>query len=96
MKDYFDFQYPLRDTPVKIIDGFTFAYELGKKIFQILLIHADLLEIRLHELMEVVDYHILVESPWDQKGNPKKLFWTLHKNEPRFLPFHHKVRIVSP
>lgn len=71
---------PKRGTgQILILDAFTFNFEL------------DLLEIRLNELKSVVDYHILVESAHDLYGNPKPMYFHLHKWEKRFLKFRDKI-----
>lgn len=66
----------------KIIDGFIFFNELA------------LLNMRLHELNDVVDYFIIVESRLTHAGNPKPLFFDLNKAHfKQFLPkiIHHVV-----
>jgi beta-1,4-mannosyl-glycoprotein beta-1,4-N-acetylglucosaminyltransferase len=49
----------------------------------------DVLEIRLNELDDVVDYFVLVESTKTHQGNPKPLYFEENKN--RFAKFLHKV-----
>ncbi|WP_052699395.1 hypothetical protein [Hyphomicrobium sp. 99] len=51
-----------------IYDCFTFYNEL------------DILEIRLHELYEVVDRFVLVEANWTFQGNPKPLYFAENKS----------------
>jgi hypothetical protein len=68
-----------RATPARIVEGFPFFMEL------------DILEMRLHELDSVVDAHILCESKYTQKGDPKRLYFEEHKHEARFAPFLHKI-----
>ena len=58
-----------------IYDGFMFFNEL------------ELLEIRLHELSDVVDRFILVESPITHSGKHKPLYFAAAREEPRFAPF---------
>jgi beta-1,4-mannosyl-glycoprotein beta-1,4-N-acetylglucosaminyltransferase len=68
-----------RGSPARIVEGFPFFMEL------------DVLEMRLHELDSVVDVHILCESKYTQKGDPKPLYFEEHKHEARFAPFLHKI-----
>lgn len=63
-----------------IVDGFIFFNEL------------DLLEIRLHELDEVVDAFILVESKVTFTGRSKELFF--QGNRDRYARFLSKIRHV--
>ena len=65
---------------MKIIDAFTFNNEL------------DLLEIRLHELNNVVDHFVLSESTVTHANKPKPLYFSL--NRERFRPFLHKIDLV--
>lgn len=65
---------------MKIIDAFTFNNEL------------DLLEIRLHELNDVVDHFVLSESTVTHANKPKPLYFSL--NRERFRPFLHKIDLV--
>ena len=58
---------------MKIYDCFTFFNEL------------DLLEIRLNELNDVVDYFVIVEGKKTFQNNPKPLF--LLENIDRFKKF---------
>lgn len=68
---------------MKIYDCFTFFNEL------------DLLEIRLNELNDVVDYFVLVEGENTFQGNSKKLFFA--ENKERFSNFLHKIiHVVIP
>lgn len=60
-----------------LYDCFTFYDEL------------DLLEIRLHELNEVVDYFVLVESTQTFAGQKKQLFFQKYKS--RFKKFLNKI-----
>jgi beta-1,4-mannosyl-glycoprotein beta-1,4-N-acetylglucosaminyltransferase len=62
---------------MKIYDCFTFFNEL------------DLLEIRLNELNDVVDYFVIVEGKKTFQNNPKPLF--LLENIDRFKKFIHKI-----
>jgi beta-1,4-mannosyl-glycoprotein beta-1,4-N-acetylglucosaminyltransferase len=56
-----------RDTPAKIVDLILFAYEL------------DTLEIRLHELDEVVDEFVIAESMYSTRLLHKELFFAEFK-----------------
>ncbi len=58
-----------------VIDAFLFRNEL------------DMLELRLHELSEVVDWFILVEAGMTYSGRPKELVFPAHRHDPRFAPF---------
>lgn len=49
----------------------------------------DLLEIRLNELKDVVDRHVLVESTITFQHNPKSLHY--EQNKERFKEFHDKI-----
>jgi beta-1,4-mannosyl-glycoprotein beta-1,4-N-acetylglucosaminyltransferase len=60
-----------------ILDSFPFNNEL------------DILEIRLNELIDVIDFHIIVESKYNQVGNKKELYY--QQNKKRFKKFHHKI-----
>ena len=60
-----------------IYDGFTFFNEL------------ELLELRLHELAEVVDKFVLVEAARTHTNQPKPLFY--QENRSRFSAFHDKI-----
>lgn len=62
---------------MKLFDCFTFFNEL------------ELLEIRLHELAEVVDYFVIVESSYGFSGKSKSLFF--QNNKERFSEFLHKI-----
>ena len=61
---------------MKVIDCFTFFNDF------------DLLEIRLNSLATHVDKFVLVESPVNQRGNPKPLFF--NDNKERFKQFNIK------
>ena len=61
----------------KIYDAFTFQNEL------------DLLELRLEELSDVVDYFVLVEATKTFRNNDKPLFF--HKNKTRYTKFLDKI-----
>jgi beta-1,4-mannosyl-glycoprotein beta-1,4-N-acetylglucosaminyltransferase len=62
---------------VKVFDVFPLFNEL------------DLLEIRLHELNEVVDFFVITESSTTFSGNPKPYY--LELNWERFSSFSHKI-----
>lgn len=49
----------------------------------------DLLDIRLHELNEIVDKFILVESTITHRGKPKSLYY--QKNKDKFKEFNDKI-----
>lgn len=66
---------------MKIFDCFTFFNEL------------ELLEIRLNELKDVVDYHVIVESPFTHSGKRKTQYYKFNKE--RFADFAHKIFHVS-
>ena len=61
---------------MKVYDCFTFFNEL------------DLLEIRLNELNDVVDYFVLVEATTTYSGKPKELYF--QKNKDRYKKFEKK------
>lgn len=65
-------------TPL-VFDAFIFSNEL------------DLLELRLNELNDVVDYFVIVESDYTFRNKEKMLVWDQSKGEPRFERFHHKI-----
>jgi hypothetical protein len=65
---------------LKIYDCFTFFNEL------------DLLEIRLNELWDVVDYFVLAESNITHTGLFKPLYY--ETNQERFKPYAHKIRHI--
>lgn len=62
---------------MKVIDSFIFFNEL------------DVLEIRLNELYDTVDYFILHESPLTHTGLPKPLYF--EENKGRFRKFENKI-----
>ena len=62
---------------MKVFDCFRFFNEL------------ELLEIRLNVLNDVVDYFVLVESPYTISGLEKPLYYLENKN--RFEKFNHKI-----
>ena len=62
---------------MKIYDCFTFFNEL------------DLLEIRLNELNNSVDYFVIVEATRTQTGIPKKLYFS--ENKERYKSFNKKI-----
>lgn len=61
----------------KIYDCFLFYNEL------------EVLEIKLHELYDSVDYFVLVESAESFRGKPKPLYFD--ENKYRFIPFMDKI-----
>ncbi len=68
---------------MKTYDCFTFFNEL------------DLLEIRLHELDQVVDYFVLVEGARTFQNNPKPFYFL--ENSQRFEKFAHRIiRVEVP
>lgn len=66
---------------MKVYDCFTFFNEL------------DLLEIRLHELYNVVDWFVIAEANMSHSGNPKE--YVLESNWERFSQFHNKIRYLK-
>lgn len=66
---------------MKIYDCFTFFNEL------------DLLEIRLQELYDSVDYFVISEANMSHSGNPKD--YILLDNWDRFKPWHDKIRRIQ-
>jgi hypothetical protein len=66
---------------MKVYDVFPFFNEL------------DILEIRLQELSEVVDYFVLVESSVTFTGKPKD--YVFENNKDRFAPFLDKIRHIK-
>jgi len=65
---------------MRVFDCFPFFNEL------------DLLEVRLHELRNVVDIFVLVEATLTTKGQPKPLYFD--DSRQRFRPFLDKIRHV--
>lgn len=66
-----------RDRPVRLIDSFPFAYEL------------DLLEVRLYEHSDAVDYFLLTEATVTQRLSRKNLFFGGHSH--RYGRFHDRL-----
>lgn len=66
---------------MKIYDCFTFFNEL------------DLLEIRLHELYNAVDYFVIAEANKSHSGNPKE--YILEANWDRYKQFHDKIKYLK-
>jgi hypothetical protein len=66
---------------MKVYDCFTFFNEL------------DLLEIRLQELYDVVDYFVIAEANMSHSGNPKE--YVLEKNWDRFSAWADKIRYLK-
>jgi predicted O-methyltransferase YrrM len=64
----------------RVYDAFVFFNEL------------ELLEVRLHELADVVDRFVLVESPLTYSGKPKPLHFDLSRG--RFAPFLERIAHV--
>lgn len=52
----------------------------------------DLLEIRLNELNEVVDYFVIIEATRTYTNKPKELLF--QKNQERYAAFAHKIKYV--
>jgi beta-1,4-mannosyl-glycoprotein beta-1,4-N-acetylglucosaminyltransferase len=70
---------------MKIYDCFPFFNEL------------DLLEIRLNELNNVVDYFVLVEAEMTHQNGPKPLYYSEVADDERFLKFKNKIiHVVIP
>lgn len=73
----------IRAAPAKVIDVSYFLDEV------------DTLELRLHELDDIVSEHIFYESTQDHHGQANKpLLDDLLTNDIRFQRFKHKVRVV--
>ena len=70
-----------RPRPARLVDVVMFAWEL------------DILEIRLHELEEVVDVFVIIESAFSQRGIPKPL--VLAATMSRFERFRHKIVYIT-
>lgn len=66
---------------MKVYDCFTFFNEL------------DLLEIRLQELYDIVDYFVIAESNMSHSGKPKE--YTLLENMARFEQWSDKIRRIA-
>lgn len=66
---------------MKIYDCFTFFNEL------------DILDIRLNEMYDVVDYFVIVEANTSFRGNPKP--FNLESNWDRYQKFHAKIRYIK-
>lgn len=66
---------------MKVYDCFTFFNEV------------DLLEIRLQELYNAVDYFVIAEANMSHSGNPKE--YILEANWERFKPFHDKIKYLK-
>ena len=64
---------------MKIFDCFAFFNEL------------TLLEIRLNELSDVVDYFVIVESEKTHQNEDKELFYFKNKDDDRFKKFSDKI-----
>jgi beta-1,4-mannosyl-glycoprotein beta-1,4-N-acetylglucosaminyltransferase len=67
----------------RLFDCFLFGFDL------------EMLEIRLYELWNVVDFFVILEAPRSQSGLPKRLYYK--ENRERFAPFHSKIiHVVAP
>jgi beta-1,4-mannosyl-glycoprotein beta-1,4-N-acetylglucosaminyltransferase len=66
---------------MKIYDCFLFNNEL------------DMLELKLTEMSDGVDYFIIGEADRTFKGDPKPMY--LRENWARFEPWHHKIRLID-
>lgn len=71
----------LRSRPARMVDVVLFAFD------------ADALEVRLHELSDVVDAFILVEATVTFRGQRKPIVWDLVRHQARFK--HFRKRVVS-
>ena len=69
------------DKRMKVYDCFTFFNEL------------DLLEIRLQELYDTVDYFVIAEANMSHSGKPRD--YCLSANWERFKPWHDKIRYLQ-
>lgn len=65
------------DKSLKIVDTFSFFNEM------------DMLEFRLMELNDVVDYFVLVESNYTHSGHPKPYYYL--DNKERYAKYNHKI-----
>ncbi|CEM33343.1 unnamed protein product [Vitrella brassicaformis CCMP3155] len=68
-----------REKPIRIVDVVLFGYEL------------DLLEIRFHELDDVVAHTVLLENELSMKGVPKPLMWQEARTQERFARFANRT-----
>ena len=73
-------QYEPEKRPRKVYDCFTYNGEF------------EVLQIRLHELAEVVDYFVIVEATRTFSGNTKTL--TLDLSKPELAPFLGRIRYI--
>jgi beta-1,4-mannosyl-glycoprotein beta-1,4-N-acetylglucosaminyltransferase len=64
---------------MKVYDCFNFFNEI------------DLLEIRLNELDDVVDYFVIVESEKTHQNNPKPLYYQEISNDEKFIKFKNRI-----
>ncbi|MFA6119067.1 MAG: hypothetical protein WC688_04035 [Parachlamydiales bacterium] len=77
--------------------SFLYCYQKNVKIYDCFLFfnELDVLEIRLNELYDEVDYFVLVENPLTFSGNEKPLYF--NENKKRFSKFSKKIiHIISP
>lgn len=72
-------KYPF--TKPKVFDCFPFLHEF------------EMLNVRMHELNDIVDYFVLVESIETQRGNVKPLYF--EENKHLFKPYLHKIIHVA-
>lgn len=49
----------------------------------------DILDLKLHEMDGIVDYHVLIETPFDYLHNPRPLYYS--QNKKRFEKFKDKI-----
>jgi hypothetical protein len=71
--------FAIRKSPLRIFDCILFHSEL------------DLLEIRLNELYDLVDYFVIVEGVRTFTDKKKPLYFKRAKRSPRFAPFKDKI-----
>ncbi|KAF9978106.1 hypothetical protein BGZ73_003678 [Actinomortierella ambigua] len=73
--------------------------QLPPRLYDVILFNdeLDLLEIRLHELNNVVDVFVIIESEESFQRHPKPVHFRLHERDPRFQPFKDRIlHIVVP
>lgn len=66
---------------MRVIDAFPYGYG------------PEVLLIRLHELADVVDLHVIVEADRTFAGKPREFAWPTLVDLPEFAPFAGKVRL---
>lgn len=74
--------FPVRDSSIRVFDGFIFFDE------------EELLEIRLNELYDIVDYFVIVEGNRNFRGISKPLLFNQLQHDERFYKFRSKIKYV--